>query len=350
MKNFGILCIALIAAILLLGCTIQNAPPIVYSYNNIIMASEISEVLFNELKKNQKIDYIESVPLKRYGEIDYLLIDQVGSSGITRDISGNSDTSTNTISAIIINDNFDLSALTYDAFSYTILSNGTTPITYSFIKPDNYKGELSISSNKLIGKSYSEGIYDITLNTLNNYGSDSKILTLTTIEYVKILNTNLSVYTKIGSQFSYSIESSGSLPKTYAAIGLPSGLTLDSNGFINGSISIELKYYVTISVTGTTGSDSKQLEISSGNAPVITSSSEIINEQYSNFEYYITSDPTSSVTYNISGTLPTGLIFKINRIYGVPSDIGIFNIKLKVSSSYGESTKDLKITIYAMGT
>lgn len=61
----------------------KNGGTVIYSYNNIIIASEISEELYNELQKNPYIDYIESLPLKKYGEVDISLIDQFDTSKIT---------------------------------------------------------------------------------------------------------------------------------------------------------------------------------------------------------------------------------------------------------------------------
>jgi len=329
---------------------------VAYSYNNLIMASEISENLYNELKKNPNIDYIESLPLKKYGEIDYKLIDQVG-SGVTAAVSGHTQSSNIGVAPLLMNLDWNLSAVTNELFTYKFLSSGTTPMSYEFIIPTNYKGNIGImNANILTGISYKPGIYDIDITVSNDYGLDTKQLTLSVIEYVEITNSNLTVYTKLNSQFSYTIESSGSLPKSYIVTGLPSGLTSTDN-IIEGSIITQGNYNVSITVSGITNFDTKILTINCGNAPVITSASEISNEQYSDLYYYITSDPSDDVSYSVIGSLPSGVILgwnedktKFNRIYGVPSVSGQFNVKLKVVNGFGESAKDLKITIYAMGT
>lgn len=61
---------------------VDNGGTIIYSYNNIIIASEISEEYYNELQKNQYIDYIESLPLKKYGEVNIDLINQLDVSNL----------------------------------------------------------------------------------------------------------------------------------------------------------------------------------------------------------------------------------------------------------------------------
>jgi hypothetical protein len=330
------------------------------------MASEINEALYNELKKNPYIDYIESLPLKKFGDIDYNLIDQIDITkiltsediiilsgatltGSTDGISGNAKIKTGSkLSPSITNTSFTLSGLVNENFEYIITASGATPINFDFVRPQNYNGNLSLyNANVISGQSYQSGIYDIMLTATNQYGYDSKTLTLSITEIVKILNTNLSVYTRVGSQFSYTIESSGSLPKTYTADYLPSGLTLINN-VINGVLTLEGNYYPIITVSGTTNSDSKTLSINAGNAPMITSSGEVYGEQHSDFNYDITA--TSNAIYSIIGSLPVGLILKVDRIYGVPTISGEYNLKIRAFNGFGSSTKDLKIFIYAMGT
>jgi len=55
----------------------QNSGIVIYSYNNIIIASNISDELLNELQKNPNIEYIQNLPLQKYGSIDYSLINQL---------------------------------------------------------------------------------------------------------------------------------------------------------------------------------------------------------------------------------------------------------------------------------
>jgi hypothetical protein len=55
----------------------QNSGIVIYSYNNIIIASNISDELLNELQKNPNIEYIQNLPLQKYGSVDYSLINQL---------------------------------------------------------------------------------------------------------------------------------------------------------------------------------------------------------------------------------------------------------------------------------
>ena len=104
-----------------------NGGTVLYSYNNIIIASEISENLYNQLKIDSTIDFIESLPLKSYGEIDTSLIDQFNvvkinpsqnSNIVANIVSGVTTVGTVGVAPIIINQILTLSALTNVNFNY----------------------------------------------------------------------------------------------------------------------------------------------------------------------------------------------------------------------------------------
>jgi len=317
----------------------QGEGTIIYSYNNIIVASEISDSLYTELEKNSLIDYIEVVPLKSYGQVNYNLINQLDISNI----SASKPTITG-FAPTIINDTYSLTAYTNEQFSYSILGSGTTPIIYQYNKPTNYNGQLSLNINTLTGKSYSSGNYNVTIRAINNFGIDTKELNLIILENYEITNTNLNIYNKLDTQLYYSINSTGDLPKEYYATNLPSGITLSGN-ILSGTFVTSGIYDMIIGVTGATGSDSKNLLITVGTQPIITSSSSIVGEENSGFTYTITSTQTG-VTYNVFGDLPKGLTFKLDTISGLPTDSGIYYVTLSAINAFGQSTRKLTITIY----
>lgn len=353
----------------------QHNGTIVYSFNNIIIASEVSEALYNELLKDPYVQYIQDLPLKKYGEIDISLINQLDPTKIylndylgdyTDGISGN--TSQNNIQNIknnisidsgistsptIENTNLTLSALTNQWFEYTVIISGSIPINLQYI-PINYTGELQLKYNNVLsGKTSIPGIYEITIRATNNYGFDMKTLTLTILEPIKITNTNLTVYSKLGSQFNYTIFTNGTPPITYYVNNMPPNLTLDSNtGIISGVFSTGstgATYNMIIVASGLTNVDSKNLTVITGTPPIITSSGEIICQQYSALTYIITSTGLPA-TYNVLGIMPDGLQFKNDTISGMPIYDGINNLKIKATNAFGDSIKDLKIFVNYMGT
>lgn len=362
----------------------ENGGIVLYSFNNIIIASDISDEFYNELKKNTNIEYIEDLPLKKYGDINYDLINQIdtskfsvtnyndiidvtnsettntttsnttvvdGVSGKSRknkiyNISGSTiDSSTQGLAPIITNNIFSLSASTNEWFSYEIFVDGSTPINFNFVKPTNYIGDLIIVDGCVLsGQTSKSGKYIIPIDVKNNYGYSSKEITLTIIEPVIITNTNIESYNKYGTQFSYVIESSGNAPKYYDVPDLASGLTLNNN-IISGTFLEIGVYNMTIIVSGLTNSDYKNITVNVGEPPIITSSGSISHKQYSGLTYNITSN-SLDCTYNVIGILPEGLKFSVDVIEGTPTYVGISNLKIKATNHYGESYKDLSIMIY----
>lgn len=328
----------------------QNSGTILYSYNNIIIASEISDETYFSLQKNDNIDFIQDLPLKKYGDIDTTLIEQYDLSkiSINNNISGN--TTQNLVGVIptIYNDFFTLSALTNTTFEYVMKASGTLPITYEFITPSNYDGNLSLINGNIIrGTCPDVGIFSITFKAYNSYGTDTKKLILTIKEDVKIVNTNLNVYSKLGTYFSYVIETIGPYPKIYSVTpSLPTGVYLDNN-IISGTFLSGGTYTVSMGVSGITSSDSKILTINVGVAPIITSSGEIVAKENSDFEYIITSTLTEDVNYNIIGILPFDLYFDgIDTIKGTGLVPGSYTVTIRAFNKYGENLKKLKIIIY----
>lgn len=348
---------------------VSNGGSVIYSYNNIILATEITEELYTELKKSSYIQYIEDVPLKRYGDIDPDLIDQLDISNLTGVTSTNITTNGNIygdviddiiktvvdgdvditsygIPPTITNLDFSLSALTNEWFIFPISANGTLQLQYDYTKPTNYSGDLMISNNSLSGKTSEFGIYNIDLKVSNDYGFDSKKLTLTIYEPVKITNQNLVVNNKIGSYFTYTIESTGS-NIIYSVNNIPSGITLTEN-ILSGTFITSGTCSMNINISGSTGYDSKQLTVNVGIPPIITSSGQINCEQYSGITYYITPS-VSDTTYSIIGVLPNGLqLTKSGIIYsitGTPIEFGIFNVDIKAKNLNGETKKNLTIII-----
>jgi hypothetical protein len=348
---------------------VSNGGSVIYSYNNIILATEISDELYAELKKSSYIDYIEEVPLKKYGDIEPDLIDQLDISKLTgvtsTDITTSSDVyggvdediikniidgeiviTQNGIPPTITNTDFTLSALTNDWFTFPISVNGTLQLEYDYTKPTNYIGELMIYHNSISGTTSESGIYNIDFKVSNDYGFDSKKLVLSIYEPVKITNTNLIVNNKFGSDFTYTIESIGS-DITYNVHNIPSGIILTENTlsgiFITGGT-----YIMNINISGTTGYDSKLLTVNVGVPPIITSSGQISCQQYSGLTYNITPSVSDTV-YTIIGLLPKGLqLTKSGDIYsitGSPTESGIFNVKIKAKNPNGETKKNLAIII-----
>lgn len=341
----------------------KHGGTVIYSYNNLIIATEIDDNLFAELKKNPFIEYIEDLPMKRYGDIDKTLIDQLDISKINIILSGsttkekvidpvtvNQSGSTtppnvNTNTPIISNTNFYLTAVTNQWFEYYVTATGNQPINFS-IKPQIH-GPISIEGNLIKGFSGIEGVATIEITATNNYGVDTKVLTVTSYNAPKITSP-LVVYGTQNAAFNYNIADTGA-SYSYRCYGLPSGLTL-SGYIISGTLFCTSGVYKPkIVIESPISSVSADLEIrvaSSGGTqkPVITSNDGVgdLNEY---FEYTITATGPGPITYSITGSLPDKLKFATNKITGPANESGIYPITLKATNFNGTTTKGINIII-----
>lgn len=355
-----------------------NGGTVIYSYNNIIIASEISEEFFVQLQANPNIEFISDLPLKKYGNVDSDLLDQldisklfINTSGITstiitpisnvdgvsgksrefaiQNIQNNISASSSTLQGLppaILNTGLTLTISTNTEFIFPLFASGTASIYFDFIKPENYIGQLSLqNSNTIVGQITNVGIYNIIIKATNDYGVDTKSLILNVFENIKIINTNLDIYNKIGTQFNYAIETIGTPPVIYSVDDLPYGLSLNNN-IITGIFNSASTYNININASGLTSYDSKKLVITSGSPPIITSSGQISSPQYSGFTYTVTSlNNTGDTIYSIIGILPTGLDFNGITISGIPIYTGSYSLEIKATNPFGTTLKDLNIII-----
>jgi alpha-galactosidase len=80
-----------------------------------------------------------------------------------------------------------------------------------------------------------------------------------------------TVGTVTGTPFIYTIAASGARPMTFAAVGLPAGLSIDAaSGRIAGTIATAGRYDVTLRAANSTGSDSRQVTLVAGATLALT--------------------------------------------------------------------------------
>jgi hypothetical protein len=343
----------------------KHGGTVLYSFNNIIIASEISDEFYADLSKNTDyIDYIQELPLKKYGDIDMNLIDQIdvskigidvtvnsGSTGIPVPTSGNESAGSSVVissgdAPIITNDDLTLTVVANEQFTYKVFATGKLPIKYEIFTKT--LGTITISGNTITGIVTSDGIYNIGIKVTNDVGSDIKRLVITSVGKPTI-TSSLSVTGRTGEVFSYTI-TDYNISYTYTAFDLPLGLSLSGNiisGILNSTSGI---YTFEISIENQYGKDMQDVElriVGSGSVfepPVITSAGEAYAQQYTSFNYTITATGTPPISYSVSGALPRKLKFAVDTISGVSDTDGYREVTLKATSPYGTTTKTLRIT------
>lgn len=150
----------------------------------------------------------------------------------------------------------------------------------------------------------------------------------------------------VGSSFSYAITASNT-PTSYAATGLPAGLSVNSaSGVISGTPTTAGTYSVTVSATNAGGTGTKVVTFTISNpAPVISSAATASGTVGAAFTYSIAASnaPTS---YSATG-LPAGLTVNTSTgvISGTPTAAGTYTTTVSATNTTGTGTKQVVITI-----
>lgn len=151
--------------------------------------------------------------------------------------------------------------------------------------------------------------------------------------------TPLQAVVTEGGTINYQITASNS-PTSYAADGLPEGLTIDPlTGLIRGTPTVPGIYQITVSATNAGGTNTAILTISVlPSVPVITSALNVAGVKGVTFSYQISAN-YSPTSYGASG-LPTGLTIDgtSGLISGMPTVSGSFNVTLSATNSIGTGT------------
>jgi hypothetical protein len=118
-------------------------------------------------------------------------------------------------------------------FSYTLTTSDPALLSASNLPPGLH---FDPASGIISGPPILSGIFQITLGANNQFGSDSRVLTLTLASSVPVITSALTATGAEGqTNFSYTIKASNT-PTTYGASGLPLGLTVNTNtGAITGT-------------------------------------------------------------------------------------------------------------------
>jgi hypothetical protein len=215
--------------------------------------------------------------------------------------------------------------------------DGNDSLSSNYIPPPGEN--LTIANNN--------GILNFTVQTNINVGGT---LTVTT--------TSLPNGT-VGAAYSQELTADGGQsPYSWSQLSgsLPSGLSMDSNGFISGTPATNGTFNFTAQVTDSNSSSatkSLSLTISSGILQVATTSlpNDTINVAYSQQLNASGGQPPYTWT-NISGALPPGLTLATNGfISGTPTVAGTSNFTVRVKDSLSATaTQALSLTINPLAT
>jgi len=164
-----------------------------------------------------------------------------------------------------------------------------------------------------------------------------------------VINSVLTANAQVGVAFSYQITATNN-PTTYAASGLPSGVTINTTtGLISGIPTAAGTKNVTLSATnaGGTGTGVLVITVSAVNPanPVISSTTTAPGQVGVPFSYQITASNTPT-SFSATG-LPDGLGVNVTTglISGTPTSAGVSTVTLGATNASGTGNKTLTITI-----
>lgn len=241
-----------------------------------------------------------------------------------------------------------LSATAGTAFSFT--PNFGSGITgYALVNlPDGTASvlpngiSLNTTSGVISGTTTQTGTYRIALRATNPDGSTTQVLTFTfnPAASAPLLTSNSSAVATVGSLFTFAL-TSNPLATSYAAAGLPSGLTVnETTGVITGIPAEPGIVAVTITATNGTGSSTALLTItinSSALAPVLTSAPVAAGTVGVPFTFQLTASNSPTAFAVTAGTLPSPLALNASTgaITGTPTAAGQTRVWLAASNSAG---------------
>ncbi|MFT3710505.1 MAG: putative Ig domain-containing protein [Archangium sp.] len=265
--------------------------------------------------------------------------------GATNSIGSDSKTlSITVVSPPVINSATTASGITGQAFSYTLTSSGTAPVTLSATGLPAW-ASFNASTGVISGTPV-EGVFTITLGATNSGGSDSKTLTIT-ISTPPSITSALTANGVVGSSFSYTLTATGTAPITLSATSLPSWASFNaSTGVISGTPTAAGTFSIALGATNAGGSDAKTLTLTVRQAPSITSALTASGVVGTAFSYTLTSTGTAPVTLSAT-SLPAWASFNASTgvISGTPTAAGTFSISLGATNAAGSDSKTLTLTV-----
>ncbi|MBQ7150958.1 MAG: putative Ig domain-containing protein, partial [Synergistaceae bacterium] len=159
----------------------------------------------------------------------------------------------------------------------------------------------------------------------------------------------------VNAPYGFNFKALGAQNITWSASNLPSGLTLSSSGFLSGTPTTAGKFSCNVTAKNSAGSTSQNFtleitEMSDGFLPIITTrlTDPILTDTQYNFQLMAFGSP--AFKWEITGgTLPDGLTLSSNAlISGKAKEIGDSTITVRVSNSYGDSTRDINFYAYTL--
>jgi PKD repeat protein len=198
----------------------------------------------------------------------------------------------------------------------------------------------------------SGGVYTLTLTATNVAGPDTQTFTLTVNEAPVIVSDDAATFT-VGSTGMFTVLADGHPESTFSATGvLPDGVTLGTDGVLSGTPADGSGgvYALTITATNGIAPDATQtFTLTVNEAPEVTSANATTFTVGQEGSFTVTGDGYPTVTYGVSGSLPTGVTFANGQLSGTPADGSGGVYELTITAANGiepDATQTFTLTVY----
>jgi hypothetical protein len=218
---------------------------------------------------------------------------------------------------------------------------------------DNGDGTATLSGN--LSANSDDGVYNFTIQAKNNQGTVTQPFTLTVNRAPTLANIGTQTAT-VGTAFSQNVTTSNGYPyPSLSASGLPNGLSLTDNGNGTGTITGTPTtgdggtYSVTITATNSLGTTTETYTLKVDEAPTITSASSTTATIGSALSFQVTSTGYPAPSYNLTGTLPSGITFHAGTgiLSGTPraGTAGTYPVTITATNSQGTTSQSFTLTV-----
>ena len=250
----------------------------------------------------------------------------------------------------------DLGTYEYEAdVDKHIEATGTTPITWSmsgnpsWLEIDSETGDITGTTPKKSGE------FTFTVTASNSGGKDSRKFTLkvkTTVAEVTAptIKTDSLPNGTNGEIYNATLDADGSSPITWAATGLPDGLSLNASGKLTGVPKVGGNFTVVVTAENSAGNDTKGYtltiaESNKVNPPKITTdelSDATVGDEY-NVQF---TAEGKDITWTATWKALTGFTFTPDGVLrGTPTASGTFNIVVKAKNKAGTDYANLTLKV-----
>ena len=239
------------------------------------------------------------------------------------------------------------------SFGYYIdATNSPTGYTIGTLPP----GLTADTSGDIQGTPTTAGTYSVPISATNAAGTGHATVTFIIAALpVPVLSSSAVVDATVNTSFSYYVSASNS-PTSYAASGLPSGVTFNtSSGYLSGTLATAGSYPVTISASNASGAGSATLTINvvpvaAPVLPVVGGAAGATVVVGNAFSYAVQASGTPT-GYGVS-SVPAGLSFNSSTgvLSGTPTVAGTYPLTFSAANATGTGRGVLNLVVSSTAT